>query len=88
MVAILLIGMQVLIFNIHEVYGPEGSSVSFYGEDTITGGNWVNAVGSPVGTYGSYARILPNPDGNLQQARGSFSYPMDFSLGIQVRGRF
>jgi hypothetical protein len=64
------------IMNSPIVYAT--SPVAWYSEDTITGGNWTNAVGSPVHTYGSYARILPNPDGLYQQARGNFSVPTGY----------
>jgi hypothetical protein len=57
-----------------------GSTVMFYHEDTVTGGDWPHPLDSPVGTYGSYARILPNPDGNYEQARGPFSVPLGFDL--------
>jgi hypothetical protein len=64
------------IMNSPVVYAT--SPVTYYAEDTITGGNWTNAIGSPVHTYGSYARILPNPNGLFQQAIGSFSYPTGY----------
>lgn len=35
--------------------------VSYLGNDTVTQGDWTNATGSPIGVYGSYAHILPNP---------------------------
>lgn len=56
-------------------------SVNFIAEDTTTGGDWRYATGSPVGTYGSYARILPNPDGVGQEVRSTFSVPLGFDIG-------
>ncbi len=58
----------------HAAYDP----VSWVHEDTITKGNWYpSAVGSPIGVYGSYAHILPNPPVNLTQVPiGNFSVPI------------
>jgi hypothetical protein len=78
LLSLLLAGLLTLsIMDSAIVYatGP----VNFYAEDTITGGNWTNAIGSPVHTYGSYARILPNPNGQDQQAIGGFSVPVGYS---------
>ena len=61
----------------------EPGSVFYLGKDTVTKGNWENAVGSPIGVYGSYAYILPNPlrhgievpVGNFSVPVGDFTYP-------------
>jgi hypothetical protein len=58
----------------HAAYNP----VSWVHEDTITKGNWYpNAAGSPIGVYGSYAHILPNPpESETQVPIGNFSVPI------------
>ena len=56
--------------------------VEWIGEDTTTGGDWLNPAGSPVGTYGSCAYILPDPPAEeLEVARGAFSAPVGFDIG-------
>ena len=60
----------------------EPGTVFYIGKDTITKGNWTNAIGSPIGVYGSYAYILPWPPkkgievpvGNFSVPVGNFSY--------------
>lgn len=52
-------------------------TVYYLGKDTITKGNWTNAVGSPIGVYGSYAHILPNsPQTWYEIPVGNFSVPV------------
>ena len=54
----------------------EPGTVIYLGKDTITKGDWVNAAGSPIGVYGSYAHILPNaPADQVEVVLGSFSVP-------------
>jgi hypothetical protein len=51
--------------------------VFYLGTDNRTKGNWTNAVGSPIGVYGSYAHILPNPPTmGLQIPVGQFEIPV------------
>jgi hypothetical protein len=57
-------------------------TVYYLGSDAVTQGNWTNAVGSPLGVYGSYAHILPNcpglglevPVGPFETPAGQFTY--------------
>jgi hypothetical protein len=52
-------------------------TVFYLGKDTVTQGDWQNAVGSPIGVYGSYAHILPNPPvERIEVPVGSFSVPV------------
>ena len=53
-------------------------SVTWFAEDTVTKGDWYyNPVGSPIGVYGSYAYILPNPPVNRTEVPiGNFSVPV------------
>lgn len=58
-------------------------SVSWFHEDTVTKGNWYpTAEGSPIGVYGSYAYILPDPPSvRSEDGIGDFSAPVGFDLG-------
>ncbi|MCJ7771036.1 hypothetical protein MUP37_05615 [Candidatus Bathyarchaeota archaeon] len=50
---------------------------TYLGKDIVTKGDWTHAVGSPLGTYGSYAHILPNPPVTETQVPvGNFSVPV------------
>jgi len=52
-------------------------TVFYLGKDTVTQGDWQNAVGSPIGVYGSYAHILPNPPVKRTEIPvGNFSVPV------------
>jgi hypothetical protein len=52
-------------------------TVFYLGKDTVTQGDWQNAVGSPIGVYGSYAHILPNPPRTgIEIPVGNFSVPV------------
>lgn len=80
---ILLLASLLIIGVLHStrVCASDGGSVAWYYEDTITGGDWYfNPIGSPINKYGSYAHILPNPNGTGQIPIGSFSVPMGFDL--------
>ncbi len=59
-----------------------GGTVNWFAEDTITKGDWYfNPVGSPIGVYGSYAYILPNPPTNYDEINiGPFSTPIGFDF--------
>jgi hypothetical protein len=59
-----------------------GGSVKWFAEDTATGGDWYfNPIGSPIGVYGSYAHILPNPPAKfLEIPVDKFSAPVGFDL--------
>jgi hypothetical protein len=51
--------------------------VFYYGTDNETQGDWTHAFGSPIGVYGSYAHILPNPlPMGLQIPVGPYEYPV------------
>jgi len=55
----------------------EPGTVHYLGKDIVTKGDWQNAVGSPIGVYGSYAHILPNPPRKLLEIPvGNFSVPV------------
>lgn len=55
----------------------KSGEVFYLGKDTVTKGDWQNAVGSPIGVYGSYAHILPNAPMNKSQIPvGNFSVPV------------
>lgn len=74
------------------VYHP--GTVFYLGKDNITKGDWQNAVGSPIGVYGSYAHILPNPPkkrieipvGNFDIPVGGFSYTDYYWTQSQING--
>lgn len=53
-------------------------SVEWLAEDTITQGDWYfDPEGSPIGVYGSYAYILPNPPvTKVEVVVGDFSVPI------------
>lgn len=53
------------------------TGVTWFSQDTITGGNWAHhPAGSPIGMYGSYAYILPDPPvSSLEIPVGNFSVP-------------
>lgn len=61
----------------------EPGTVFYLGKDNLTQGDWQNAKASPIGVYGSYAHILPNPPkckteipvGNFSVPTGVFNYP-------------
>jgi hypothetical protein len=55
----------------------EPGTVHYLGKDTTTKGNWKDAIGSPIGVYGSYAHILPNPPAyHIETPVGNFSVPV------------
>jgi len=61
----------------------EPETVWYIGKDTETKGDWQNAEQSPLGTYGSYAHILPNsPLIGVQVPVGGY-YPVPVGEELQ-----
>ncbi len=69
-------------------------AVFYLGKDTETQGDWLNAKDSPIGVYGSYAHILPNPPrtrmeipvGNFSVPTGLFNYTDYCWTSSQISG--
>ena len=73
-VSLFLVGAISMVVPLVSAAGP----VSWLHEDTVTKGNWYpTAAGSPIGVYGSYAYILPDPPYNTHEIPiGNFSVPV------------
>ena len=77
LIVLFLASMLSMAFNVAPVNAiPD--PVTWFAEDTTTKGNWYpTAAGSPIGVYGSYAYILPNPPLiRVEVPVGDYSFPV------------